>query len=525
MHDKPVIVFVDDEGLVLKALERVFFESEYDIKTFTSPEDALSALPGIYPDIVVSDQMMPGMKGVEFLEKAYEACPISNFIMLTAYPEYDLVVSALNDGNICRFLSKPWNDEVLKSLIHQILIDRKREMTIQGGREGADIDDDDVSKRVQWLKDKVKKRVQMIIAKNRELYITNQALRRNLWDTIRIFFSMIESKSSIVGQHCVRVSKLAHLFSREMNIQGEELNNIEIAGLLHDVGKIALPDYIISRINQMLSKDEEDLIALHPLIGQYSFYSIEPLKKIGTIIRCHHENWNGSGFPDKLKTTEIPLESRIIAVCNLYDNLLNLQFKHHPKKKAIAKDRLRREAGVTLDPEITAYFLKYIEEADEIAEVEKNQSQSQLFSPKKLMEAAITELSLKDSRIWNEEIYINRQFENIPHIICFPKRLKQMFYNLLENAVEAIPSSGTIKISMKMSVGFLKIRIEDNGMGIEDKHIKKIFIPGFTTKEDSKHKGMGLADFYEGLKEHKGKLELKSDPGRGSLFTIILPIE
>ena len=524
MLDEPVIVFVDDEDNVLKSLERLFFDTNHQIHTFNSPKNALNEIPNLDADIIVSDQMMPEMMGIEFLEKAFELSPTSNFMMLTAFPEYGLVARALNEADICHFLTKPWDPDEFVKLTENIMAKRRQEMSLMDEISSMKLSNEQKRERVEQLKNQVKNRVQIILGKNKELFSSIKALEQNLWDTIRIFFSLVENKSPEVGEHCVRVSKLALFFGRKMKLSEDELTTLEIASLLHDVGKIALPEYLLERSTTSLSKDEEDLLAMHPLTGQFSFSNIEPLQKIGNIIRHHHERWNGKGFPDKLQTTEIELLTRMLSICNKYDNLFYNQYKYHPTKKEKVLNRLITEAGAVLDPNLVKLFVSYIAEINELEEMEKNSDKVRTFSPVKLLDVTLEKLYNEIERIRDGSIKVIKETENIPNIICFPIKLRDMFHSLILNSIEAIPSRGNIIVKMIVADGCLKVSVSDDGLGIDKKNLERIFMPGYTTKDSRKHEGMGLVRFYEGLKAHEARLELTSDPGRGTKFTFHIPL-
>jgi response regulator RpfG family c-di-GMP phosphodiesterase len=515
---------VDDEKEVLNSLERLFFDSDYSIHTFNSPLIALEKIPGIDPDIIVSDQMMPDMKGVDFLEKACELVPTSNFVMLTAYPEYGTVARALNSVNLCQFLSKPWDNDQLLNLIKKILLDRQREMIPGYDKMGAEADLEEIKKRVEFMKQQVRNRTQVILAENRKLLQSAKALEQNLWESIKIFFGLLEIKNKDIGEHSIRVSKLATWMGRKMGLSEREINNLEIASLLHDIGKIALPEYLLDRHGTGLSQDDQNLLSMHPLMGQYSFYNIETLRDIGNIIRCHHEKWNGTGFPDKLNTQEIPLEARILSICNKYDNYLYTTFKYLPNRKEKVLNTLITESGVAFDPNLVKLFVSFTKELDELSLMERDEENQYDYSPVKLLDIVIDQLVEEEERVRNNSVKISKEVEEVTNINCFPAKLKDMFYSLLKNSIEAIPAHGNIIVSMKTSKAYLEVSIKDDGIGIERTNLEKIFMPGFSTKDLKIHKGMGLTKFYEGLKAHQAKLELKSIPGKGTTFTFLIPL-
>ena len=520
---RPKIVFVDDEESVLKSLSRIFFDTTYDIHTFESAETALERIAELEPDIIVSDQMMPGMKGLEFLERAFELSPISNFMMLTAFPDYNLVTKALNEGNICRFLTKPWKADEFRKLIEQILLERSQDNLISadsldGGSEES------LRKQVKFLRMRVKQRIQSIIAKNQEVYRANASLERNLWDTIRIFFGLVERKSDYVGKHSVRVSLLVRGFAKYLNYSPKDINELEIAALLHDIGKIALSDSVITRIQQGLHKSDEQLLQLHPLIGQYSFYNIPPLHKIGMYIRSHHEKWNGEGFPDRLGGKNIPAAVQLIQVCDYYDNLQNAHLKYHPSQREQIVKSLRIEAGKSLSPEYTGKFLIYLKLLEKQRKVEENTGIEILYEVPELMEMAITQLTEENRKVADGDIVISTAYEDIPEIVVQPRTIKHAFLNILRNAVESINNKGSIMVEVDFSEGLVRIAFQDSGIGIPEELVNKIFEPGFSTKNKKKHKGQGLSEVHEALRRHKGKVELKSTVGKGTVFVVHLPV-
>ena len=521
---RPKIVFVDDEASVLKSLNRIFYDTDYDIHTFDTAETALERIAALEPDIVVSDQMMPGMKGLEFLERAYELSPISNFVMLTAFPEYNLVTNALNEGNICRFLTKPWMADEFRSLVEQILLERSQDNLLstdmpEGGHE------ENLRTHIKFLRVRVKQRIQSIMAKNQELFRANASLERNLWDTIRIFFSLLEKKSDYVGRHSVRVSMLVRGFARHLNSPLKDITELEIAALLHDIGKIALPDSVIARIQQGLHRSDEQLLRLHPLIGQYSFYNIAPLRKIGLYIRSHHEKWSGDGFPDKLEGKDIPAGVQLIQVCNYYDNLQNARFKYHPSKQEQIIKNLRMEAGKSLSPEYTGKFLIYLKQLEKVRKVDENTNVNVPYDVQELMDMAITRLNEENRKVAEGDVVISTSYEDIPEIVVQPRKIMYAFMNILRNAVESINNRGYIRIEIDFCDGYARIAIQDTGIGIPEEMVNKIFDPGYSTKKDKKHKGQGLSEVYDAIRHHKGKAELKSTLGKGTLFIIHLPVK
>ena len=524
-NSPPRLVFVDDEPSVLSALQRIFFDKDYVIKTFTSPEAALTEIPLIEPDIIVSDQIMPEMKGTDFLEKAFELTPLSNFLMLTAHPELDLVIEALNNGNICKFLIKPWQAEEFSEIIELILLDRKKELA-QIKAEGSSLTmEESFELEMQNMRNKMKVQIQMLIHKLLELHKANYATERNLWDTIKIFFGLIKEKSPLVGDHSTRVSKLARNFAIFIQLPQKYIVDIEISALLHDIGKVALPESIVSRIGQPLRKDEEELLNLHPLNGQYAFYNIKPLKRVGQYIRLHHERWDGAGFPDGLRENEIPLGVQILQVCNAFDNLRQADSKLHSSQQRQALSALKARAGKSLSPGITAKFIMFINELKRMSEIERIETKEP-YDIEDLIEMAIMQITDEDDRISYNDVVLVRSFKPTPLALVKPKLIKNMLVNLLRNALEAIQDKGTITISLSSVDSNFMVEIEDTGNGIPEKSIHRVVEEGYTTKIDKeKHMGIGLYEVKKTVSYHKGSFKIESVHKKGTTVRINLPLK
>jgi len=125
---------------------------------------------------------------------------------------------------------------------------------------------------------------------------------------------------------------------------------------------------------------------------------------------------------------------------------------------------------------------------------------------------------------WEERISLVRSYGQLPEIVCFPARVNQVLYNLLVNAVESIEGEGEIRIQTRMEGDFVVIAINDTGVGIPANVKEHIFDLGFTTKSSGVGTGLGLAICYQIMQEHNGQIEVESEVGKGSTFTMVLPL-
>lgn len=159
--------------------------------------------------------------------------------------------------------------------------------------------------------------------------------------------------------HSLRVTELTLRLARAMGIDDEGLVHIRHGALLHDIGKLGIPDAILFKPGE-LTEEELKLWQQHPVLGYRLLSSIPFLQPALDIVYCHHERWDGSGYPRGLKGEEIPLTARIFAVVDVWDALVaERRFRHStPKHKAIAW--LQDQAGKTLDPQVVAAFIRVI---------------------------------------------------------------------------------------------------------------------------------------------------------------------
>ncbi len=180
--------------------------------------------------------------------------------------------------------------------------------------------------------------------------------------TIRGWSLVLEKRNREVKDHSRRVTALAERLARHMGVEDSEIIHIRRGALLHDIGKMAIPDTIILK-NGNLGTDDWSEIRRHPLYGFEMLSEIEFLRPAMDIVLCHHEKWNGEGYPFGLAGDQIPLYARIFSVVDVWDALLADDRPYRsPETPETAADYLREQAGVQFDPEIVDTFLNLLEQ-------------------------------------------------------------------------------------------------------------------------------------------------------------------
>jgi len=359
VHEHSVL-FVDDEVNILKALQRLLRSEPMNVLTASRPGEALELLEREQVEVVVTDQRMPEMSGVDLLSTVRERHPDTLRMMLTGYTEMNVAVEAINRGEIFRLITKPWQDDELKATLRQAFdhYDLKREIKRlnQVTRE-QNFKLQDMNKN---LEAKVRDRTRQLADKNQEL-------RTGYVQTVRALAEAIDAKDRYTRGHSERVGVYASRIARRMGLRREMIERVYIAGLLHDVGKIGVPDAIITKPDR-LSPQEYEEVKKHPEIGARILEPVEFLREVVPCVRHHHEWFDGSaaGYPQRLCGDDIPLPSRVILVADTIEAMTS----NRPYRNALPIDVVVRElhkySGSQFDPKIVEAFLALLdEEGDE----------------------------------------------------------------------------------------------------------------------------------------------------------------
>ena len=298
---------------------------------------------------------MPEMSGVDLLQSIRERHPNVVRMMLTGYTEMNVAVEAINRGEIFRLITKPWNDEELKATLRQAFdhydlkneIRRLNQITREQNFKLQDMN--------RNLEAKVRERTKQLAAKNTEL-------RTAYVQTIRALAEAVDAKDAYTRGHSERVGVYASRIAREMTMRKEMIERVYIAGLLHDVGKIGIPDAIITK-PERLNEEEYQQIKQHPEIGAKILEPVEFLRNIVPCVRHHHEWFDGStrGYPDRLRGDQIPLPSRVILVADTVEAMTS----DRSYRKGLPIDTVVRElhkySGSQFDPTVVEAFLRLLE--------------------------------------------------------------------------------------------------------------------------------------------------------------------
>jgi response regulator RpfG family c-di-GMP phosphodiesterase len=316
---KHTVLIVDDEANNLQLLKRTL-RRKFNILTAMDGKEALEIIDeqGHNISLIISDQRMPKMTGTEFLAKVTEKHPYIIKMLLTGYSDIEAMIDGVNKCQLFQYITKPFELDEL-------------EMIIQHGIEAYEL----------------------TLSKNTLL----QDLKELFFTTIKAISSALDAKDTYTHGHSHRVTLFSLILARELNLEESFIEEIETAGLLHDIGKIGVPECILCKAGK-LTDEEYKTIQDHAPRAKKILSSIPGLSNVALWASCHHERWDGRGYPNRLSAKDIPLPSRILAVADTYDAMTSNRSYRKGLPHEVAVEEIRNCAEAQFDPEITQAFLK-----------------------------------------------------------------------------------------------------------------------------------------------------------------------
>lgn len=315
MEDRYKILIVDDEEDNLALLYRTL-RSKYDVTKAHSAIEALEILNTNTFDCILSDHKMPIMDGVEFLKRVNEIQPKTMRLLVTAYSDVKILIDAINYAKIYRYIKKPYSPDELLMIVESAL-------------------------------------------ECYQLKIDNENLINDLKElfsgTVKAIIEALDAKDSFTLGRSRRVAFYAAKIVNKLALNPTEVSQIELAGLLHDIGMIGVAENILNK-TQKLTDEEYEKIKMHVHYSVKILEDIKQLYDITEIIKYHHEYYNGCGYPYGLKGEEIPLGSRIIAIADAFDSMISNRAYRKSLTPEEAMNIIKQCAGKQFDPDLVAIF-------------------------------------------------------------------------------------------------------------------------------------------------------------------------
>jgi len=353
----PRVLLVDDERNILSALRRALRGEGYRIRVAEGGPQALALLEQEPADLVVSDMRMPEMNGAEFLAEVARRWPRTIRILLTGYADLESTVAAINEGRIYQYLSKPWEDNHLRLTLRRAL----REQALEAERERLSRELAERNARLEELNRTLERRVEERTEEIRQTAAMVDAayaeLKQTFATAMQVFAGVVELAEGSCTGHGRRVAELAERIAQAMGLDEVERQDLYHAALLHDVGKIGMPEAVVRRPQSELTKAQLELLRTHPLRGESVLLPLPQLRDVARIIRSHHERFDGTGYPEGLLGEHIPLGARILAVADTYCALREGRLVPGEVSAAQAREFIAKNRFSRFDPQVVEAFL------------------------------------------------------------------------------------------------------------------------------------------------------------------------
>lgn len=354
---RPTLLLVDDEEHILSALRRVLRGEPYELLTACGGSEALALLAANDVDLVVSDARMPGLDGPTLLAEVQRRWPCALRILLTGATDLDTSVRAINQGQIYRYLGKPWNDDELRVTLRQALAHQHAEREHQRLERLTLEQNQSLQELNANLEQRVNDRTAELQQTADMLDLAYDELRRSYVTATEVFSALLTQRLPGDKQGNAQVIALVRAYAAEHQLPEAETRDLAMAAALYNLGKLTWDDHLLTRPSDLLHRDERERYCRYPAQGESLLMALEPLHDAGRLIRHHQERWNGTGFPDQLHGEDIPFGARLLKLAVDFVELqcgLVLQ-RAVPREDAL--QLLARYAGRLYDPQLCGPFI------------------------------------------------------------------------------------------------------------------------------------------------------------------------
>lgn len=341
MQEPTHILIVDDDQAVRDVLSEGLESSGYKCETACDGTEGLEKLRKNGFELVVSDIDMPEMDGVQLLQEIRKTRPDTEIIMLTGVVDVDVAIQSMRLG-ACDYITKPFNLAEVRITVERAI--EKRRLILENREYQKN------------LEVRVAERTAEISRKNREVEELFDRLKCSYQTTLEALATALDTRDTETLGHSLRVAAYTVAVGRRMGVPDPLLTDIYRGALLHDVGKIGVPDAILRKPGKLTAAEWVEM-RKHPDIGYRILEGIAFLENARQIVLSHQERYDGGGYPRALKGKEIPLGARIFAVVDTLDAMTS----DRPYRKAlpyeVARAEILKYSGTQFDPDVVKAFL------------------------------------------------------------------------------------------------------------------------------------------------------------------------
>jgi response regulator RpfG family c-di-GMP phosphodiesterase len=354
----PIILCVDDEPNILSSLRRLFRPKGFQILVADSGKAGLAVLEAETVDLVISDMRMPEMNGAQFLEHVRQRWPDTVRLLLTGHSDVTAIIDAINRGEIYRYITKPWDDNDIVLIVRQAL--ERKAMELETKRLEAL-----TAKQNDELKDLNASLEAKVEARTAEIQAANERLKSSFVTSIKVFSTLIEMRGGNLSGHSRRVADLCRKIAHKLQLETKLKQEIFVAALLHEIGKIGFADDMLSTPLSKMKPDQLEAYRKHAAHAEQLLLPLQDLHGASEIISAQFERFDGTGFPDHLAGELIPIGTRILSLASDYDNMqigMQTQSRLSPHEARVI---ISHGSGSRYDPKVVAAFVETISDASQ----------------------------------------------------------------------------------------------------------------------------------------------------------------
>ena len=335
------ILVVDDEAAIREVLAEGLETFGYDTHAVSSAREAFDLVQAGGVSLVLSDIDMPGHTGIELLTWIKRACPDVDVIIVTGVVDLDTAIDSIRQG-ASDYVTKPFNLEEVRIVVERTL--EKRQLVVENRNYQL------------HLQAMVDSATQELREKNEQVEALYHDIKASYEETLQALVTALDFRDNETQGHSWRVVEYAMLVAQRMGVQEPELSWIRRGAILHDVGKIGVPDAILRKPGK-LDADEWEEMRKHPEMGYRMLQHIRFLRPALDIVLSHQERWDGSGYPGGISGEAIPLGARIFAVVDTFDAMTSDRPYRRALDIEVARAEVRRFSGLQFDPAVADAFL------------------------------------------------------------------------------------------------------------------------------------------------------------------------
>ncbi|MHC8383409.1 HD domain-containing phosphohydrolase [Pseudomonas sp. LB3P14] len=358
LNDKPKVLLVDDEESILNSLRRLLRGQPYEVLLATSGAQALEIMKQQRIDLVMSDARMPNMDGATLLAQIQQRYPDTTRIMLTGYADPSAIIKAINEGQIHRYISKPWHDEEMLLTLRQSLAyqhsERERLRLVQ--------ETWDQNEQLKLLNATLEKHVASRTAELQQtadmLDLAYEELKHSYVTGTEVFSLLANLRLPPAKQTNRQIIELVRVYCRLHGLDEGTSRDLTMAAALYNIGKLSWTDSMMTAPADLLHHNDRERYRGYPKQSESLLMTLDPMKDAARLILHHQERWDGSGFPGRLKGEAIPFGSRLLKLAVDFIELQRGLILERQMNSDEALVYIRSYAGRLYDPDLVKDFIQ-----------------------------------------------------------------------------------------------------------------------------------------------------------------------